>query len=183
MFPFTLCLLSHSVLSDSGPPMDCSPQAPLSMRILQARILKWVTMPFSRGSSQPRNRTQVSCIAGSFFTVWATREACSLWPLKRPQFEFFITLILSPISYFSSRSFSFLTSLQRSITIVSTESKCFCSWEIRWWYKWRVLKANVTVTIGIRPPDGVIRTQCDSYNASLIPHNKHNSLWEYLNAN
>ena len=43
--------------------------------ILQARILEWVAFPFSRGSFQPRNRTQVSHIAGGFFTRWATREA------------------------------------------------------------------------------------------------------------
>ena len=43
--------------------------------ILQARILEWVAFPFSRGSSQPRDRTQVSCITGGFFTSWATREA------------------------------------------------------------------------------------------------------------
>ena len=43
--------------------------------ILQARILKWVAFPFSRGSSQPRGQTQVSSIAGGFFTSWATREA------------------------------------------------------------------------------------------------------------
>ena len=43
--------------------------------ILQARILEWVAFPFSRGSSQPRDQSQVSCIAGRFFTSWATREA------------------------------------------------------------------------------------------------------------
>ena len=43
--------------------------------ILQARILEWVTFPFSRGSSQPRDRTQVSHITGGFFTNGATREA------------------------------------------------------------------------------------------------------------
>ena len=43
--------------------------------ILQARILEWVAFPFSRGSSQPRDRTQVSHIAGGFFTSWATRKA------------------------------------------------------------------------------------------------------------
>ena len=42
--------------------------------ILQARILERVAIPFSRGSSQPRDRTQISHIAGRFFTVWATRE-------------------------------------------------------------------------------------------------------------
>ena len=44
------------------------------MGILQARILEWVSMPSTRGSSQPRDRTQVSCIAGRFFTIWSTRE-------------------------------------------------------------------------------------------------------------
>ena len=43
--------------------------------ILQARILEWVTFLFSRESSQPRDQTQVSRIAGGFFTIWATREA------------------------------------------------------------------------------------------------------------
>ena len=43
--------------------------------ILQARILEWVAFTFSRGSSLPRNRTQVSCIVDRFFTSWATREA------------------------------------------------------------------------------------------------------------
>ena len=43
--------------------------------ILQARILEWVAFPFSRGSSQPRDWTQVSCITGRFFKSWATGEA------------------------------------------------------------------------------------------------------------
>jgi len=50
-------------------------QAPLSMEILQPRILEWVAMPFSRGSFQSRDQSQVSCIAGGFFTIWATTEA------------------------------------------------------------------------------------------------------------
>ena len=50
-------------------------QASLSMGILQARILEWVVMPSSRVSSWPRDWTRVSCMAGSFFTIWATREA------------------------------------------------------------------------------------------------------------
>ena len=41
--------------------------------ILQARILEWVAYPFSRASSQPRNQTRVSCIAGRFFTNWAIK--------------------------------------------------------------------------------------------------------------
>ena len=43
--------------------------------ILQARILEWVAISFSRESSQPRDWTQVSCTAGRFFAIWATREA------------------------------------------------------------------------------------------------------------
>ena len=43
--------------------------------ILQARILEWVAFPFSRGSSQHRGRTQVSCTAGWFFTIWVTSKA------------------------------------------------------------------------------------------------------------
>ena len=42
--------------------------------IFEARILEWVAIPFSRGSFWPRGQTQVSCIAGRFFTVWATKE-------------------------------------------------------------------------------------------------------------
>ena len=55
--------------------MACSRQVPLSMRILQARILEWVAMPSSRVSSQPTDKTQVSRIAGGFSTNWGTREA------------------------------------------------------------------------------------------------------------
>ena len=58
--------------------------------ILQAKILEWVAIPFSRGSSQPRNRTQVSRIAGGFFTNWATKgspykeksKGKNCWPLR-----------------------------------------------------------------------------------------------------
>ena len=56
------------VVSDSLQPMDCSLPGSSVHGILQARILEWVAIPFSRGSSQPRDRTQVSCIAGEFFT-------------------------------------------------------------------------------------------------------------------
>ena len=50
-------------------------QAPLSMRILQARTLEWATMPSTRRFSQLRDGTQLSCTAGRFFTIWAIREA------------------------------------------------------------------------------------------------------------
>ena len=60
-------------------PMDCSPLGSSISGILQARILEWIAVPSSRGSSRPRDGSWVSCTAGGFFTVWATREApCSL---------------------------------------------------------------------------------------------------------
>ena len=55
--------------------MDCSLQGSSVHRIFQARVLEWVAISFSRGSSQPRDRTQVSRITGRRFTIWATREA------------------------------------------------------------------------------------------------------------
>ena len=59
---------SHSVTSDSFNPIGCSLLGSSVHGILQARILEWVAVPFSRESSQPRNRTRVSCIAGRFLT-------------------------------------------------------------------------------------------------------------------
>ena len=56
-------------------PTVCDPMDYTAHGILQATILEWVAFPFSRRSFQPRDRTQVSLIAGSFFTSWATREA------------------------------------------------------------------------------------------------------------
>ena len=50
-------------------PMDCSLSDSSVHEIFQARILEWVAISFSRGSSQPRDQTQVSCIAGRFFTT------------------------------------------------------------------------------------------------------------------
>ena len=57
-----------------GDPMDYTVHG-----ILQARILEWVAFPFSRGSSQLRDDTQVSRIVGRFFTSWSKREAQEYW--------------------------------------------------------------------------------------------------------
>ena len=74
--------VSHSVMSDSLWPYGLySPSGSFVHRILQARILEWVAIPFCKRSSQPRDWTQV-CIAGRFFTVRATKEVHSpgRWP-------------------------------------------------------------------------------------------------------
>ena len=65
----TICMVKVKI-APSCPPL-CDPVNYTVHGILQARILEWVAVPFSRGSSQPRDLTQVSCIAGRFFTSWA----------------------------------------------------------------------------------------------------------------
>ena len=67
--------VSRSVCPTLCDPVDCRPPGSSVHGFLQARILEWVDIPFSRGSSQPRDWTQVSCIAGGFLTIRATREA------------------------------------------------------------------------------------------------------------
>ena len=66
-----VCVLVTQLCLTLCDAMDCS----LPCSSLQARILEWVAIPFSREWSQPKDQTQVSCIAGRFFTIWATREA------------------------------------------------------------------------------------------------------------
>ena len=65
----------------------CDPMDYTIHGILQARILEWVAFPFSRGSSQPKDQTQISCIAVGFFTSWATKKAQEHWsgqPIPSP---------------------------------------------------------------------------------------------------
>ena len=63
---------SHSVVSDFFDPTDCSLPGSSVHGILQARVLEWVAISFSRGSSQPMDWTQVSHIGGRQFNLWAT---------------------------------------------------------------------------------------------------------------
>ena len=66
-----VCLVTQSSKT-LWPCRTVARQEPLFMGSLQARILEWDAIPSSRGSSQPRNRTQVSRIPGRFFTIWAS---------------------------------------------------------------------------------------------------------------
>ena len=72
-FDLSVHLLSCSV-TQSCPtlcnPMDCSLPGSSVHGIFQARMLEWIAIPFSRGSSQPRDWTQISYIAGRFFIIW-----------------------------------------------------------------------------------------------------------------
>ena len=74
---YTLLCLVAQLCPTLHDPMGCSPPGSSVHGILQVRILEWVAMTSSRGSSQPRDWTPVSRVAGGFFTIWATREA--LW--------------------------------------------------------------------------------------------------------
>ena len=80
-------------------PMDCSPPGSSVHGILQARVLEWVAISFSRSSSWLRDRTRVSCTVGRRFTTWATREVPLLpcntevpMPLQRAQSPTFLSL-------------------------------------------------------------------------------------------
>ena len=88
--------ISHSVVSNSLWPHDLKSTRLLCPWILQARLLEWAAISFSRGSSWPRNQTQVSCISGRFFTVWATREALSLFIYGVVRMQDWKTITLAP---------------------------------------------------------------------------------------
>ena len=75
---YVLCLVAQSCLTLCNP-MDCSMPGSSIHGILQARTLEWVAMLSSRGSSQSRDRTQASCSAGRYFTIWAAREVQEYW--------------------------------------------------------------------------------------------------------
>ena len=78
-----VCVSMHAHMSDYGDPMDCSLPGSSVRGILQPKILEWLAVSFSRGSSQPRDQTHVSlspALAGGFFTSSATEEAP--WSLK-----------------------------------------------------------------------------------------------------
>ena len=74
-------ILSHSVVSDSLHPIDCSLPGSSSHGISQARVLEWIAITFSRGPSWPRNQTCmscISCIGRQILYHWATWEALGI---------------------------------------------------------------------------------------------------------
>ena len=74
-------LVTQLCLFATPDPTNCSLSGSCIHGILQARILEWIAVPFSRGSSWSRDWTQVSCIAGRFFIIWATGKIRIVsWP-------------------------------------------------------------------------------------------------------
>ena len=97
---------SRSVMSNSLWPVDCSPPSSSVHGILQARILEWVAIAFSTGSSQPRDWTQISHIAGRHFNLWATREAPCCWKsvfAMTSVFSWHNSVSLCPASFYTPR--------------------------------------------------------------------------------
>ena len=84
-------------------PMECSLPGFSVHGIFQARVLEWVAISFSRWSSRPRDRTQIYCIIGRRFTLWATREA--------PVITRYVTEFISHFSFLQFQWFSFLNNL------------------------------------------------------------------------
>ena len=86
--------------------MDWGPSGSSVHGILQARILEWVAMPFSRGSSRPSNWTQVSWIAGGFLTIWATGKPLGVF---YPALNSLLHLFIPPLLHETLATFDFLT--------------------------------------------------------------------------
>ena len=113
-------------------PPDCSPAGCSVHGILQARILEWVAMPFSRGSSGSRDWTQVSWIAGSFFTVWTTREARMCVYIYRYRYSLACCSPQGPKSH-----------IQLSNWTTPQIGLCdYRGWEFPWSESWRSRKAG-----------------------------------------
>ena len=123
-----VCIFAQSCLTLYDP-MDCSPSGSSVHGILQERILEWVAIPFSSGSSWLRDRTWVSCIAGRFFTVWAT-----IFELKQsrewffPGLTMYTLLLLDPrmaLEVGSPCCFQgFRVSTGRAFTLASLPTSC-----------------------------------------------------------
>ena len=126
----------------------CDPMDYIVHGILQARILKWVAFPFSRISSQPRDRTQVSRIAGRLFTGWAFTHTSS----ASGQDEFtdeFSQILKEDIPIYQSRNFSEnrrnhpYQFYEASITLISKPSQ--------YYYRWKNVICQISKQKMIRP--------------------------------
>ena len=96
-------------------PMDCSLPGSSVQGVLQARIVEWVAIPFSRGSSRPRDQALVSPIAGRFSTIWATTEAPEA---RKVLFLLWLLLLLLYIKWLQGKQWFF------KILILSENCSC-----------------------------------------------------------
>ena len=107
------------------------------MEILQARILEWVAIFFFRGSSQPRDWIQVSCIVSGFFTIWATREA--LIYLKGNKYFVLIWIIFFPFMFQISNILGFPGGASGKEPTCQCRRSGFIPWvgKILWGREWQ----------------------------------------------
>ena len=130
-------------------PMDCSLPDSSVHGIFQTRILEWVAISFSRGSSQPRDWTWVSCIAGRLFTIWATRETWTM--INAAKYLCLISFSVPLFLLWTSNRFSFFTfgdQMQRNLLVtpyilaVLSGSVQLCLFHSnieclqKFWFKW-----------------------------------------------
>ena len=117
--------------------------------ILQAELLEWVAIPFSKGSSQPRDWTQVSCTVGRFFTLWPTRKALIntttilLQNLLISSLNYFKGLLTSPASY----TFRWLHSVSHLQTLKCKSDHTMFLLQIRQWNQVQTPQHDVTQLI------------------------------------
>ena len=135
--------------------MDCSPPGSSVQEISQVRILEWVAISFSRAPSRPRDRTQVSCTAGRFFTDWATREAQFL----NSTFIFYFVVLALLLEYFLPLIYVTLVLwlLKPSLWVLPThlQSPRISTWSTNYGVcrcddMWYVHQANPTTSFKVR---------------------------------
>ena len=105
--------------------MDSSPPGSSFHGILQARILEWVAIPYSRRSSWPCNQTWVSCIIGRFFTVWATGEAQTILYCTLNNFVKRVDIILYAFCHNKKRFFNVQKISSARLQIIRSMQKFF----------------------------------------------------------
>ena len=110
-------------------PTLCDPTDYTLHGVLQARILEWVAIPFSRGSSQPRDRTQVSHIAGGFFTSRATGKPKNTGKGSLSLLQGIFPIQESNQGLLHCRQILYQLSYEGSPKIVTVLDYCFCSYE------------------------------------------------------
>ena len=148
--------------------MDCSLPGSSVHGILQARILEWVAISFSRGSSQPRDRTRVSCIAGRFFfTSWATREfLCSTaqifdsYKLLTPTFRTQKYAKLTSGYYLHEMWSSLNTENHGDPTQNTTWKGYLFQWFLKWTKRQNYWDDFPEIQIQIHPRDSILVSLC-----------------------
>ena len=126
------CVLTRSAVSSSFWPQGLYSLPGSSVHgIFQARILEWVAIPFSRGSSWPRDQTWVSCIAGGFFTVWASRE--TQWSLETTILGGFKKKLSNLSNQVITTNFWRVYSVQEPLNITWRRALCLWLKRLNWW--------------------------------------------------